>query len=516
MLAVPGTPSTASRSLAEEVSSIARSELPGLDARIGYVDGDDDEFPSLEAVLAHAADEHKARVGADGQPDPGPAAVVVPLLAGPDSALLRRIRQAMMNSGSGAELTDVLGPHPLLAEALHVRLSEAGLARADRARLFTVATAADGIILATVGGEEAVQAAGITGMLLAARLAVPVLAAALDEEGAISRTAEQLRELRFAAAGAGPVPDRPGDRRRPSGSGRGGGGLRLRRGARRLRHGRPAGAVELRGGGGHHPADAGAGGTGPLGLSPERTPRPGRAVFAQGAGRPFVTSGRLAGHRAGTPCPAAVPSPCPPPCRAATPGRRQYVRFRPSGTVARQTAREGGGHGAGAPSGRTSARCPAQGACRTPDAPGEECGSAARSTVLHGPLAGRSRPGRERAAHGRKFMSHVDVVRAAFAAYLAQDRAAMDRLLAEDYVFTSPQDDHIGKAAFLEVCFPTADRLRRQEILDAVALDDEQVCVRYEYELKTGERHRNVEVTTVRDGRLTETQVYFGGRFPQG
>ena len=87
----------------------------------------------------------------------------------------------------------MLGPHPLLAEALHVRLSEAGLARADRARLFTVATAADGIILATVGGEEAVQAAGVTGMLLAARLAVPVLAAALDEEGAIAQAAEQLR-----------------------------------------------------------------------------------------------------------------------------------------------------------------------------------------------------------------------------------------------------------------------------------------------------------------------------------
>ncbi len=193
VLAVPGTPTPAARELAEDVSSIARSELPGLDARIGYVDGGG-EFPALEAVLAHAAAEHRVRAGNDGQPArPGPAAVVVPLLAGPDSGLLRRIRQAMMNSGSGAELTDVLGPHPLLAEALHVRLSEAGLARADRARLFTVTTAADGIILATVGGEEAVQAAGITGMLLSARLAVPVLAAALDEEGAISRTAEQLR-----------------------------------------------------------------------------------------------------------------------------------------------------------------------------------------------------------------------------------------------------------------------------------------------------------------------------------
>jgi hypothetical protein len=199
VLAVPGTPSAATRSLTEEVVSIARSELPGLDARIGYLDGDDAEFPTLQSVLARAAEERAARfeqaraAGADvAQPD-GPVAVVVPLLAGPDNALLRRVRQAVMDSRVAADLTDVLGPHPLLAEALHVRLSEAGLARADRARLFTVATAADGIILASVGGEEAVQAAGITGMLLAARLAVPVMAAALDEEGAIAATAEQLR-----------------------------------------------------------------------------------------------------------------------------------------------------------------------------------------------------------------------------------------------------------------------------------------------------------------------------------
>ena len=199
LLAVPGTPSAATRSLAEEVVSIARSELPGLDARIGYLDGDDTEFPTLQAVLTHAAQERVARyeqaraAGVDAAAPEGPVAVVVPLLAGPDNALLRRLRQAVMDSRVAADLADVLGPHPLLAEGLHVRLSEAGLARADRARLFTVATAADGIILASVGGEEAVQAAGITGMLLAARLAVPVMAAALDEEGSIAATAEQLR-----------------------------------------------------------------------------------------------------------------------------------------------------------------------------------------------------------------------------------------------------------------------------------------------------------------------------------
>ncbi|MEU1539315.1 hypothetical protein ABZ461_14530 [Actinacidiphila glaucinigra] len=184
VLAVPGTPSSAIRSLAEEIVSIARIELSGLDPRIGYVDGDGEEYPTLESVLTQAAIERG---------DQAPAAVVVPLLAGPEASVMRRLRQAVADSRSAAEVTDVLGPHPLLAEALHVRLSEAGLARADRARLFTVATAADGIILATVGGEEAVQAAGVTGLLLAARLAVPVLAAALDIEGSVAGAAEQLR-----------------------------------------------------------------------------------------------------------------------------------------------------------------------------------------------------------------------------------------------------------------------------------------------------------------------------------
>lgn len=109
-------------------------------------------------------------------------------------------------------------------------------------------------------------------------------------------------------------------------------------------------------------------------------------------------------------------------------------------------------------------------------------------------------------------MANTDIVRASFEAYLARDRAAAERLLAEDYVFTSPQDDHIGKAAFLQRCFPTADRFSSQEILRLVDAGDDGVFILYEYELKTGERYRNTEFSTVRDGKLAETQVFFGGR----
>ena len=33
----------------------------------------------------------------------------------------------------------------------------------------------------------------------------------------------------------------------------------------------------------------------------------------------------------------------------------------------------------------------------------------------------------------------------------------------------------------------------------------------YEYELRTGTRHRNTELITVRNGKIVEVQVFFGG-----
>lgn len=106
----------------------------------------------------------------------------------------------------------------------------------------------------------------------------------------------------------------------------------------------------------------------------------------------------------------------------------------------------------------------------------------------------------------------VAVVEAAFRAYLAQDRDAAFALYAEDFSFTSPQDDHIDKAAFFDRCFPTVDRVREQRMLYVTPADDELVFAYYEYVLKAGPTHRNVEAITVRDGLIRETQVFFGGR----
>jgi hypothetical protein len=124
----------------------------------------------------------------------GPVAIVVPLLTGPNANVYDHLRSTVTASGVPAKVTEPLGPHPLLAEALHVRLAEAGLARADRIRQFSIGAAVDGVVVVTMGGAPAVQEADITAVLLAARLAVPVIAAALDGAPAVADAAARLRE----------------------------------------------------------------------------------------------------------------------------------------------------------------------------------------------------------------------------------------------------------------------------------------------------------------------------------
>src|SRR5690606_2766590 len=105
----------------------------------------------------------------------------------------------------------------------------------------------------------------------------------------------------------------------------------------------------------------------------------------------------------------------------------------------------------------------------------------------------------------------VDVVRRQFDAYRRQDAGVAESLLDDGLRFTSPQDDHIDKRAFMEGCFPTAERFVRQEIRQIAEIAPGLVVLRYVYELQGGATYSNVEFITVQGGRVTEIRVYFGG-----
>jgi ketosteroid isomerase-like protein len=111
-------------------------------------------------------------------------------------------------------------------------------------------------------------------------------------------------------------------------------------------------------------------------------------------------------------------------------------------------------------------------------------------------------------------VSNEDIVRRNLASYVSGDRVTAESLIAEEFVFTSPQDDHIDRDAFFERCFPTSDRFATQELKQIAAVGDD-VFIMYEYELRdSGERYRNTELITVRNGRIVEVQVFFGGTAP--
>jgi hypothetical protein len=99
-----------------------------------------------------------------------------------------------------------------------------------------------------------------------------------------------------------------------------------------------------------------------------------------------------------------------------------------------------------------------------------------------------------------------------FAAFQAQNEAAARAMVTERFRFTSPQDDHLDRETYFEVCFPTIGHFASQIMMETAEVGD-TVLVRYEYELAdAGGRFRNMEALTVDDtGLITEVQVYFGG-----
>jgi hypothetical protein len=187
ILAVPGRDTDLSVGPAAELAAVLRVDNPAVDVRAARIDGGGFDDPSdVKAVLADAA----AR-----RPDGGPCAVVIPLIATVNPPVTRRLREAVAASGTNAVVSGFINSNAMIAEVLHIRLAEAGLARADRVRLFSIVTNADGVLIATVGGPDAAAAANVTSVLLAARLALPVITACADSVPSVQEGAMRLKEM---------------------------------------------------------------------------------------------------------------------------------------------------------------------------------------------------------------------------------------------------------------------------------------------------------------------------------
>jgi len=72
----------------------------------------------------------------------------------------------------------------------------------------------------------------------------------------------------------------------------------------------------------------------------------------------------------------------------------------------------------------------------------------------------------------------VEVAKRRYLAYVDKDRAAMERLIAEDFHFTSPLDNRINRKTNFERCWPNSQWIAEFEFIGPVP-DNDRVYLTY-------------------------------------
>jgi len=107
----------------------------------------------------------------------------------------------------------------------------------------------------------------------------------------------------------------------------------------------------------------------------------------------------------------------------------------------------------------------------------------------------------------------VAVVKRCFQAYVDNDRAAIEPLIAADFHFSSPRDNRLDRTSYFARCWPASNHITDVKFLHVVPNGD-RVFVTYQGSFDGRPRFQNTEILTVRDGQLAEAEVYFGWSLP--
>jgi ketosteroid isomerase-like protein len=97
-----------------------------------------------------------------------------------------------------------------------------------------------------------------------------------------------------------------------------------------------------------------------------------------------------------------------------------------------------------------------------------------------------------------------------YAAWRTKQWPALESMLADDFTFTSPNDDHIRKDVYKAECWtPNVNLIDHFELLQ-IAGNDKDVFVMYVCHVKGGKTLQNVEVLQVKEGKVESVRCYFG------
>ena len=109
----------------------------------------------------------------------------------------------------------------------------------------------------------------------------------------------------------------------------------------------------------------------------------------------------------------------------------------------------------------------------------------------------------------------AEIIRTIFAAYMSNDRKAVEDALTDDFHFTSPYDDEIDKAAYFVRCWRNTDWIERHE-LERIFVKGDEAFVTYKCTAKGGKSFRNTEFFTFEGDKVKRIDVYFGAAYQNG
>jgi ketosteroid isomerase-like protein len=107
------------------------------------------------------------------------------------------------------------------------------------------------------------------------------------------------------------------------------------------------------------------------------------------------------------------------------------------------------------------------------------------------------------------------IIRAIFAAYLSNDRKAVEDAFTDDFRFTSPYDDEIDRATYFVRCWRVADWIERHE-LEKILVEGNEAFVTYKCLAKDGRSFRNTEFFSFACDKIKRIDVYFGATYKDG
>jgi ketosteroid isomerase-like protein len=109
--------------------------------------------------------------------------------------------------------------------------------------------------------------------------------------------------------------------------------------------------------------------------------------------------------------------------------------------------------------------------------------------------------------------SAAELAKALYEAYAAKDRDAAERLLDANFRFTSPIDNALSRQKYFEICWPNSESAEGFEFLNVAEAGD-RVFVTYKGKRSGGKHFQNTEILTIKNGKISEVEVYFGWNIP--